>query len=119
MWWPAIVRAVVAGAAYAVGALRDLYPDEPRFKIGLSVAVGLAVLGAVFWVEYRQTVRPALHVARARGAIMRQLVSSSRGVTMATLRRGINDPRVARLVGVLAQEGLVEVSSGSVRLPTR
>ncbi len=56
---------------------------------------------------------------RVRGAIMRQLVSSSRGVTMATLRRGINDPRVARLVGVLAQEGLVEVSSGSVRLPTR
>ena len=55
---------------------------------------------------------------RVRGAIMRQLVSSSRGVTMATLRRGINDPRVARLVGVLAQEGLVEVSSGSVRLPT-
>ena len=55
---------------------------------------------------------------RVRGAILRQLVSSHRGVTMATLRRGINDPRVARLVGVLAQEGLVEVSSGSVRLPT-
>src|SRR5439155_8368088 len=73
MWWQAIRRPVVAGAAYAVGALRDLYPDEPRFKIGLSVAVGLAVLRAVFWVEYRQTVRPALHVARARGAIMRQL----------------------------------------------
>ncbi|HTD64077.1 MAG TPA: A/G-specific adenine glycosylase [Verrucomicrobiae bacterium] len=56
---------------------------------------------------------------RVRGAILRQLVSSSRGVTMATLRRGINDPRVPRLVGVLAQEGLVEVSSGSVRLPSR
>src|SRR5438270_2746743 len=56
---------------------------------------------------------------RVRGAILRQLVGSSRGVTMATLRRGINDPRVARLVGVLAQEGLVEVSSGSVHLPTR
>src|SRR2546430_2050836 len=57
-------------------------------------------------------------LSRVRGAILRQLVSSPRGVTMATLRRGINDPRVARLVGVLAQEGLVEVSSGSVRLPT-
>jgi len=56
---------------------------------------------------------------RVRGAILRQLVGASRAVTMAALRRGINDPRVARLVGVLAEEGLVEVSSGSVRLPTR
>ena len=56
---------------------------------------------------------------RVRGAILRRLVGSSRGVTIAALRRGINDPRVARLVGVLAHEGLVEVSYGSVRLPTR
>ena len=73
MWWAAIVRAAVAGAAYGVGALRDLYPDDPLFRIGVSAAVGLGVLGAVFWVEYRQTVRPALHVAKARSAIMRRL----------------------------------------------
>jgi hypothetical protein len=35
------------------------------------------------------------------------------------LRRGINDARVPRLVRALAREGLVEVSSGSVRLPAR
>ena len=73
MWWAAIVRAAVAGAAYGVGALRDLYPDDPLFRIGVSAAVGVGVLGAVFWVEYRQTVRPALHVAKARSAIMRRL----------------------------------------------
>jgi A/G-specific adenine glycosylase len=56
---------------------------------------------------------------RVRGAILRHLVGSSRGVTMAALRRGINDPRVTRLVTVLADEGLVEVSYRSVRLPTR
>jgi A/G-specific adenine glycosylase len=54
---------------------------------------------------------------RVRGAIVRELAGSSRGMTIATLRRGINDPRVARLVGALAREGLVEVSYGSVRLP--
>ncbi|TMC45269.1 MAG: A/G-specific adenine glycosylase [Chloroflexi bacterium] len=56
---------------------------------------------------------------RVRGAILRHLVGSSRGATVAALRTGINDPRVARLVGALAREGLVEVSYGSVRLPTR
>ena len=75
MWWPAVVRALVAGVAYAVGAVRDLYPNDPRFRIGVSVAVGLVVLLAVFLVEYRQTVRPALHVAKARSAILRALVA--------------------------------------------
>jgi A/G-specific adenine glycosylase len=56
---------------------------------------------------------------RVRGAILRHLVSSSGDVTVSALRRGINDTRVVRLVSVLAREGLVEVSSGSVRLPTR
>jgi len=56
---------------------------------------------------------------RVRGAILRHLVGSSRGVTIAALRRSINDPRVPRLLGVLEREGLVEVSYGSVRLPTR
>ena len=56
---------------------------------------------------------------RVRGAILRHLVGSPGGVTMGALRRGINDPRVGRLVGVLAREGLVEVSSETVRLPTR
>ena len=56
---------------------------------------------------------------RIRGAIVRSLASSSRGVTVKALRRGINDARVDRLVDALAREGLVEVSSGSVRLPTR
>jgi A/G-specific adenine glycosylase len=54
---------------------------------------------------------------RVRGAIVRRLVSSGRGVTLDALRRGINDTRVPRLVRVLAREGLVEVSSGMVRLP--
>jgi A/G-specific adenine glycosylase len=56
---------------------------------------------------------------RVRGAIVRHLAMSTRGVKVDVLRRGINDARVPRLVGVLAREGLVEVSSGSVRLPAR
>ncbi len=56
---------------------------------------------------------------RVRGAIVRHLAMSTRGVKVGVLRRGINDPRVPRLVLVLAREGLVEVSSGSVRLPAR
>jgi A/G-specific adenine glycosylase len=56
---------------------------------------------------------------RVRGAIVRRLAMSTRGVTLDALRRGINDARVPRLVRLLQREGLVEVSSGSVRLPTR
>jgi len=56
---------------------------------------------------------------RIRGAIVRQLAVSTRGVKVDALRRGIKDARVPRLVRVLAREGLVEVSSGSVRLPAR
>lgn len=56
---------------------------------------------------------------RVRGAIVRQLAMSTGGETLAALRRGINDARVPRLVDVLVREGLVEVSSGVVRLPTR
>ncbi|MEK6226095.1 MAG: A/G-specific adenine glycosylase [Chloroflexota bacterium] len=56
---------------------------------------------------------------RVRGAIVRQLAMSTRGVKVEALRRGINDARVPRLVRVLAREGLVEVSSGTVRLPAR
>ena len=56
---------------------------------------------------------------RVRGAIVRHLAMSTRGVKVGVLRTGINDPRVPRLVLVLAREGLVEVSSGSVRLPAR
>jgi A/G-specific adenine glycosylase len=56
---------------------------------------------------------------RVRGAIVRYLVRSSGAVSLDVLRRGINDARVPRLAGELAREGLVEVSSGSVRLPTR
>ncbi len=56
---------------------------------------------------------------RVRGAIVRQLALSTRGVKVDALRRGINDERVPRLVRVLEREGLVEVSSGSVRLPAR
>jgi A/G-specific adenine glycosylase len=56
---------------------------------------------------------------RIRGAIVRHLAMSSSGVTVDALRKGINDARVPRLVRVLAREGLVEVSSGSVRLPAR
>ena len=56
---------------------------------------------------------------RIRGAIVRQLAVSTRGVKVETLRRGIKDARVPRLVLALAREGLVEVSSGSVRLPAR
>jgi A/G-specific adenine glycosylase len=56
---------------------------------------------------------------RVRGAIVRQLALSSDGVSVAALRRGINDARVPRLVRVLVREGLAEVSSGVVHLPTR
>jgi A/G-specific adenine glycosylase len=56
---------------------------------------------------------------RVRGAIVRHLARSTRAMSLAALRTGINDARVTRLVRVLAREGLVEVSSGSVRLPTR
>ena len=56
---------------------------------------------------------------RVRGAIMRHLAMSTRGVKVDALRRGIKDARVPRLVRVLESEGLVEVSSGSVRLPAR
>src|SRR5438046_862800 len=56
---------------------------------------------------------------RIRGAIVRHLAVSTRGVKVEALRRGIKDARVPRLVRVLAREGLVEVSSGSVRLPAR
>lgn len=56
---------------------------------------------------------------RVRGAIVRHLAMSTGGVKLDALRRGIKDARVPRLVQVLAREGLVEVSSGSVRLPAR
>jgi A/G-specific adenine glycosylase len=56
---------------------------------------------------------------RVRGAIVRQLAMSRDGETLAALRRGINDARVPRLVHVLVREGLAEVSSGVVHLPTR
>ena len=56
---------------------------------------------------------------RVRGAIVRHLAMSTRGVKIGALRWTINDARVPRLVRVLAREGLVEVSSGSVRLPAR
>ena len=56
---------------------------------------------------------------RVRGAIVRRLALSTEGVNVDALRRGINDARVPRLVRVLESEGLVEVSSGSVRLPAR
>ena len=55
---------------------------------------------------------------RVRGAIVRHLAMSTRGVKIDALRRAINDARVSRLVRVLAREGLVEISSGSVRFPT-
>ena len=56
---------------------------------------------------------------RVRGAIVRQLAMSTRGLKVDALRRGIKDGRVPRLVRLLESEGLVEVSSGSVRLPAR
>ena len=56
---------------------------------------------------------------RVRGAIVRYLARSRRAVPLDVLRRGINDARVPRLVETLAREGLVQVSSGSARLPTR
>jgi A/G-specific adenine glycosylase len=56
---------------------------------------------------------------RVRGAIVRHLATSTRRVTLDSLRTSINDARVPRLVLVLAQEGLVEVSSETIRLPSR
>jgi A/G-specific adenine glycosylase len=54
---------------------------------------------------------------RVRGAIVRRLAMSRRGLKIDVLRRGVNDPRVPRLVRTLAREGLVEISAGAVRLP--
>jgi A/G-specific adenine glycosylase len=56
---------------------------------------------------------------RVRGAIVRHLAMSTDPITLEALRRGIKDARVPRLVRVLAREGLVEVSSGGIRLPAR
>jgi A/G-specific adenine glycosylase len=56
---------------------------------------------------------------RVRGAIVRHLATSTRRVTLGSLRTSINDARVPRLVQVLAHEGLVEVSSETIRLPSR
>ena len=55
---------------------------------------------------------------RVRGAIVRHLVSPTRGLTIDALLREIDDARVPRLVRVLAREGLVTLQSGTVRLPT-
>ena len=54
---------------------------------------------------------------KVRGAIVRHLASSTDGVKLEALRTRLGDPRVPRLVRALESEGLVEVSSGSVRLP--
>ncbi|TMC74849.1 MAG: A/G-specific adenine glycosylase [Chloroflexi bacterium] len=43
---------------------------------------------------------------RVRGAIVRNLATATRDVTIDALRRGINDARVPRLVRILAREGL-------------
>ena len=67
----------------------------------------------------RKQSRFATSDRRVRGAIVRQLAMSTRPVKVDALRRGIKDARVPRLVRVLESEGLVEVSSGSVRLPAR
>ena len=55
---------------------------------------------------------------RVRGAILRHLVRSPASLSLRELRAAIGDARVPRLVGALAREGLLEVSSGKVRLPT-
>jgi A/G-specific adenine glycosylase len=56
---------------------------------------------------------------RVRGAIVRRLAMSTGRVRLDALRRGISDARVPRLVRALAREGLVEVSSRGIRVPTR
>ncbi|MDQ2914651.1 MAG: A/G-specific adenine glycosylase [Chloroflexota bacterium] len=56
---------------------------------------------------------------RVRGAIVRHLVGSNTGLTIDALRRDIKDARVPRLVRILASEGLVTESAGTVRLPAR
>jgi A/G-specific adenine glycosylase len=56
---------------------------------------------------------------RVRGAIVRHLAMSPRGLKVDALRRALNDARVLRLVRALEREGLVEASSGTVRLPAR
>jgi hypothetical protein len=73
MWLPAVVRALVAGISYALGAARDLYPNDPWFRLCLSVGIGVLAVLVVFVVEYRTSVRPALHVAKARAATLRAL----------------------------------------------
>ncbi len=54
---------------------------------------------------------------RLRGRIVAALAAAKRGVRFAELRRSLRDPRVPRLVRVLAEEGLVERRGSLVRLP--
>jgi hypothetical protein len=64
--------------------------------------------------------RPAAYASsdrRVRGAIMRALVAAEAGMTVRALEKEIGDPRVGRLVKMLAADGLVEVAGRRVRLP--
>ncbi|HTJ61074.1 MAG TPA: hypothetical protein VL333_07795 [Candidatus Saccharimonadales bacterium] len=60
---------------------------------------------------YRDTDR------RIRGAIVKALVGSERGMTVRALEKDIGDPRVGRLVSALTADGLVESAGRRVRLP--
>ena len=68
-----------------------------------------------------RAVRPAAYPAsdrRVRGAIVRALVKSDRGMTARALEKEIADERVGRLVNMLTAEGLVESAGRRVRLPS-
>lgn len=71
MWWPSVLRAGIAAGSYGLGALLVLY-SEPAFKVKASVGVGAVVLLGTLLIEYRTTIRPALHVARVRHVVLTQ-----------------------------------------------
>ncbi|HZP43574.1 MAG TPA: GAF domain-containing protein [Candidatus Binatia bacterium] len=72
MWWASVLRAAIAAASYGLGALLVVYSDA-AFKLKASLGVGVGVFFAALLIEYRTTVRPALHVARVRHVILTQL----------------------------------------------
>jgi A/G-specific adenine glycosylase len=54
---------------------------------------------------------------KVRGRIVALLTTSAAGMTVAALRRAVGDPRVARLISALADEGLVTRAWRRVLLP--
>jgi len=62
----------MAAVSYGLGALLVVFSD-PASKVKASVGVGFVVFFATLLIEYRTTVRPAVHVVRVRHVLLTQL----------------------------------------------